>query len=154
MKIEALYVSQGHNYFGHHGKPPGTHAMVAVEAVECVTGRGLRGDRFFDYQSDYPGQITFFASEIHEAMQEFFGLPLTPASAYRRNVLTRETDLNALIDREFEVQGVRFRGGCECKPCYWMDEAITPGAEAWLKGRGGLRAQILSDGWLRQEDGP
>jgi hypothetical protein len=30
-----------------------------------------------------------------------------------------------------------------------MDRVLAPGAEAWLKGRGGLRAKILSDGWLR-----
>jgi MOSC domain-containing protein YiiM len=37
----------------------------------------------------------------------------------------------------------------ECKPCYWMDEAIAPGAEALLQGRGGLRARILTSGTLR-----
>jgi hypothetical protein len=30
-----------------------------------------------------------------------------------------------------------------------MDEAIGPGAHDWLKGRGGLRCRILSDGWLK-----
>jgi hypothetical protein len=29
-----------------------------------------------------------------------------------------------------------------------MDQAVGPGAEAWLKGRGGLRARILTDGDL------
>ena len=47
------------------------------------------------------------------------------------------------------MQGVRFHGTQECKPCYWMDRAIAPGAEKFLKGRGGLRARILSDGTLR-----
>jgi MOSC domain-containing protein YiiM len=60
-------------------------------------------------------------------------------------------DLNALIGREFEVQGVRFAGVEECRPCYWMNEAFGhPQAEDWLKGRGGLRARILSSGWLRK----
>ena len=31
----------------------------------------------------------------------------------------------------------------------WMDEAIAPGAEALLQGRGGLRARILTSGTLR-----
>ena len=34
-----------------------------------------------------------------------------------------------------------------------MDGAIHPGAEAWMRGRGGLRARILSDGVLRQGGG-
>jgi len=37
----------------------------------------------------------------------------------------------------------------ECRPCYWMDRAIAPGAHEFLKGRGGLRAKILTDGQLR-----
>jgi MOSC domain-containing protein YiiM len=67
----------------------------------------------------------------------------------RRNVITRDVDLNELIDQDFEVQGVRFYGTQECSPCYWMDRAIAPGAEKFLKGRGGLRARILTDGTLR-----
>jgi hypothetical protein len=30
-----------------------------------------------------------------------------------------------------------------------MDRAFAPGAQEFLKGRGGLRAKILSDGSLR-----
>lgn len=149
MRVERLFISPGHNFFGHHGGPAGEHAIVAVDAVECVAGRGLRGDRFFDYKPDYKGQITFFAMEVFEALREAVGQPNTPPAAVRRNALTRGVDLNGLVGREFEVQGVRFLGVEECKPCYWMDRAIGPGAEAWLKGRGGLRAKILTDGWLR-----
>ena len=32
-----------------------------------------------------------------------------------------------------------------------MERAIGPRADAWLKGRGGLRCRILSDGWLRRD---
>jgi hypothetical protein len=32
-----------------------------------------------------------------------------------------------------------------------MDNAVAPGAEEWLKGRGGLRCRVLSDGVLRRE---
>ena len=67
----------------------------------------------------------------------------------RRNAITQGVDLNELIGQEFEIQGVRFRGTEECRPCYWMDRAIAPGAEQFLNGRGGLRALILSDGTLR-----
>jgi MOSC domain-containing protein YiiM len=64
-------------------------------------------------------------------------------------VITRGVDLNDLIGQEFDVQGVRFLGTEECRPCYWMDGAFAPGAQEFLKGRGGLRARILSDGSLR-----
>jgi MOSC domain-containing protein YiiM len=149
MKIEALYISPGHNYFGHHGQPPGGHPVVAVPAVECLAGRGLAGDRFLDYKDDYAGQVTFFSGEVYDEIRKALKCPGRSAAVFRRNALTREADLNALIGKEFEVQGVRFLGTRECSPCHWMDQAFAPGAEAWLKGRGGLRARILSSGWLR-----
>ena len=34
------------------------------------------------------------------------------------------------------------------RSCYWMDEAFCPGMEEFLKGRGGLRARILTGGTL------
>jgi MOSC domain-containing protein YiiM len=70
-------------------------------------------------------------------------------SVFRRNVITGGMDLNELIGQEFQIQGVRFRGTEECRPCYWMDQAFAPGANEFLKGRGGLRAVILTDGRLR-----
>jgi len=159
FRIEHLYVSPGHNYFGHHGKPADEHPIIGVPEIECVAGRGIRGDRFFDYKPDYKGQITFFAAEIYDELCATLLPPvsqlsalnaqLPPPSAFRRNVITRGADLNSLIGKQFTIQGVTFEGTAECSPCYWMDQAFAPGTEAALKGRGGLRAKILTDGWLR-----
>ena len=154
MNIAALYVSAGHNYFGRHGLAPGEHAVVSVPAVECLAGRGLAGDRFQDYKEDYAGQVTFFAGEIYDEICRALQVADRPPAVFRRNVLTRGAELNGLIGTEFEVQGVRFAGVGECKPCYWMDLAFAPGAENWLKGRGGLRARILSSGWLKVDAPP
>lgn len=151
MTIEQLYVSPAHNYFGHHGGPAGRTEIVEVDELDCVAGRGVRGDRFFDYKPDYKGQITFFSAEVFEAMCAALGVRGKSPSAVRRNVVVRGAELGGLIGREFDLQGVRLFGTEECRPCYWMDEAIAPGAEAWLQGRGGLRARILSDGRLRRD---
>ena len=64
-------------------------------------------------------------------------------------MITEGVDLNTLVGAEFEIQGIRFQGMAECTPCHWMDQAFAPGAEQFLKGRGGLRAAILTDGILR-----
>jgi MOSC domain-containing protein YiiM len=148
MQIRNLFVSPGHNFFGHHGSPAGHHPAIEVEQLECVAGRGVRGDRFFDYAPDYKGQITFFSLEIFAALQRELGLPEARPETARRNVLVSGIDLGALVGVEFEVQGIRFFGTEECRPCYWMDGALGPGAHAWLTGRGGLRARILTDGVL------
>jgi MOSC domain-containing protein YiiM len=111
-----------------------------------LAGRGLVGDRFFDYSPGYPGQVTFFGDEAFGDLCAQLGVRDKTPAVLRRNIVTRGLDLNALIGREFAVQGVRFRGVQESKPCYWMDGAFGPGAHEALKGRGGLRAEILSDG--------
>jgi hypothetical protein len=148
VKVRHLYISSGHNYFGHHGRPAGSHPILEVPAFECVAGRGIRGDRFFDFKENYQGQITFFALEVHHELCRELKLSGPSAAGYRRNVITEGVDLNLLIGSEFEVQGVRFCGMVQCAPCYWMDEAFAPGAEQFLKGRGGLRAAILTNGIL------
>ena len=144
-----LFISPGHNYVGHHGQPAGEHPIVAVGQIECIAGRGIRGDRFFDYQPDYKGQITFFAMEVIEALARELTLAGVRPEFTRRNVFTRGADLSTLIGVEFEIQGARFAGTEECRPCYWMNNAFRDArVEAWLRGRGGLRARILTDGVL------
>jgi len=150
MKIERIYLSPGHNFFGHYGKPPGEHPMVEVGEVECVAGKGLVGDRFYDYKEDYKGQATFFSMEVFEALGKELGVEGKEPWAFRRNLLVRGVELAELIGEEFEVQGVRFLGTEEAKPCFWMEQAFGEGAHAALEGRGGLRVKILSGGWLRR----
>jgi MOSC domain-containing protein YiiM len=123
--------------------------MIEVPAIECVASRGIRGDRYFDFKDDYKGQITFFSLDVFEELCAALSLDdCSPATA-RRNVITRGVDLNEFIDKEFEIQGVRLYGTQECAPCYGRDGAFAQGAKDFLKGRGGLRAKILSDGELR-----
>lgn len=157
FEIEHIYLSPAHNYFGHHGLEADAHPVIEVDAVECVAGRGLRGDRFFDYKPDYRGQITFFSGEVYDDLCATLLPSLFPTddpapapSVFRRNVITRGIDLNTLIDVEFAVGDVHFLGCTECSPCHWMNRAFAHGAEAALKGRGGLRAKILRSGLLRR----
>lgn len=147
--IRRLYISPGHNFFGHHGQPADHHPTVEVPAIECVAGRGVRGDRFIDYKDNYKGQITFFAWEAYEGICAHFSVRNLSPSVFRRNVITMGADLNSLIGQEFEIQGVRFRGTEECRPCHWMNSVFADGAEDYLRGQGGLRAVILTPGILR-----
>ena len=149
ITIRHLFISPDHNFFGHHGEEAGKNPLHEVDEIECVAGHGVRGDRFFDYKENYKGEITFFSSEVFQDVCRSLGAVVRSAGVTRRNVITEGTDLNSLVGKRFKVQDVEFEGVCECKPCYWMDLAIAPGAEAVLQGRGGLRAKILTDGKLR-----
>jgi MOSC domain-containing protein YiiM len=144
--IQKIFISSGHNYFGHHGRAPDDFPLVEVQEINCIAGRGIHGDRFLDYRENYKGQITFFSWEVFEKLARHFGFTDKSPGLLRRNVIVSNVDLNDLIGREFSIQGVRLRGTAHCRPCYWMNQAIAPGAEEFLQGNGGLRAQILTDG--------
>lgn len=154
MHIRHIYISGDHNFYGNHGKPPGEHPMIEVAEAECVAGKGIAGDRFFDYKPDYKGQITFFSWEQYERICQKFELADTPPSVFRRNVIVEGVDLNSLIGEHFELQGLEFLGTVEATPCYWMNGAVAEGAEEAMKGQGGLRAKITRGGTLRPEPVP
>ena len=84
-----LFISPGHNFYGHHDQPAGEHPIVPVEQIECIAGCGIRGDRFFNYKPDYQGQITFFAMEVIEALERELNLARARPEFTRRNVFTR-----------------------------------------------------------------
>ncbi len=149
-EVVGIFLSPGHNFYGHEkGGPPGEHPIVEVDRVECVAGKGLVGDRFFDYKPDYKGQVTFFAEEVFAALCEQLDVRDRSVGVLRRNVITRGLDLDALVGTEFEIQGVRFAGSEEAAPCMWMNSAFASGAHDAMRGRGGLRARVLTDGELR-----
>jgi hypothetical protein len=150
IEIKHLLVSPGHDFKGRHGKESLSHGIEDREEIECVTGRGISGDRYFDFQEDFKGQITFFNVAVHDAVKEQFSLPDLEATAFRRNVLVAGVDLNTLIGKRFSIGALEFEGSEEAKPCYWMDQACAPGVEEFLRGKGGLRARIRQGGTLRR----
>lgn len=146
-----IWLSSGNDFRSRHGGERLDHGSHRVAEVECVAGLGLRGDRYFGYKENFKGQVTFFAAETVVAVRERFSLPELSASAFRRNLIVSGIDLAAWVGKRFRFQGIDFEATEECRPCYWMDAAVAPGAEEFLKTkcRGGLRARILSNGILR-----
>ena len=148
VEIVSLFISEGHDFKGRHGLGRSHHEVSSQEKVECITGKGIRGDRYFGFKDNYKAQVTFFDESVHESVQKKFSSNHTP-DVYRRNVLMRGLDLNTLIGKSFKLGEVEFEGVQECTPCYWMDEVVAPGTEKFLMGQGGLRTRLLSDGNLQ-----
>lgn len=148
VELTHLFISPGHNYYGRHGKGSENHEILGREKIECVAGRGLLDDRFFDYKEDYKGQITLFDYSTYERVMREFALPDLQPSAFRRNVVVKGADLNELIGKDFTLGVIELSGSEEAKPCYWMDEACAPGVEKFLRGFGGLRCRIKTSGSL------
>ena len=149
VHIHAIYISPGHDFKGHHGKPRGNHPVVRLDEARLVAGKGIEGDRYFGHSENFKGQATFFDWADYQEIKERFNLPKLDPLVFRRNILIQGTDLNRLVGRQFEISGILFEGSEECKPCYWMDQAVVPGMEDFLQNRGGLRVRVLSDGLLQ-----
>ena len=150
ITIHHLYISPGHNYFGHKGNAPGLQPTYDLDSVEVEAGAGLIGDRFHGRGTDFDGHVTFFAWEVYQRLVDEGRLLIASPAAFRRNVIVAGVPLNGLIDAEFAIDGVDFRGTKHCAPCRWMDQGAAVGALQLLKGRGGLRAQALSNGYLHR----
>ena len=153
MIVRRLFISSEHSFVGRFGQEARSAPMVEVDRIELVAGRGVAGDRYVQRDFGHKGQVTFFAEETWRRLQERLARTDRGPEVFRRNVLVRDADLLALIGQDFEVQGVRFHGAEHCKPCLWMDQAFAPGALAALAAwsAGGLRALVLTDGWLRAQ---
>jgi MOSC domain-containing protein YiiM len=123
-----------------------------VESVRALAGRGLEGNRYF-FQSDAPPGValTLIAAEAVEAMDREHGISIEPRES-RRNVVTRGIDVNELVGKTFRIGDVECRGVELCEPCRHLQAMTKPGVIKGLAHRGGLNADILSDGEISVGD--
>ena len=130
--------------------------MVEVPEVLAVPGVGLEGDRyamkqgtFFKPEPDF--ELTLIEAEAVETAQREHGLKLTPGES-RRNLVTRGVALNPLVGKEFQIGSIRARGIRLCEPCSHLQALTGQPVMKTLPHRAGLRAQILTEGWIRTGD--
>jgi MOSC domain-containing protein YiiM len=129
----------------------------SVNEARALPGRGLEGDRYAGAVGTYsnkPGpsrELTLIEREALEGLKRDDGVDLAPGDS-RRNIEVTGVPLNHLLDREFFVGAVRCRGIRLCEPCSRLAELTTPKAHPGLVHRGGLRAQILTEGTIRVGD--
>lgn len=130
---------------------------VAHHSVLATPGLGLAGDRYAAGEgtfSDTPGdgrQLTLIAAEALESVAIEHGIALTGADA-RRNIVTRGVDLHGLLGARFRIGSIECVGVRECPPCKTLEGYTTPGVMKALAGRGGLRADILTEGTIAVGD--
>lgn len=131
--------------------------MVSVNEVHAVVGKGLEGDRYFKEAGTYSNQpgsgrnVTLIELETIEALKRDYGVELDSKDS-RRNIATRGVTLNHLVGQEFKVGEITLRGTRLCEPCSHLEKLTTRGVMRSLIHRGGLRAEILTDGMIRVGD--
>lgn len=140
-----------------HIAPAAGSAMTAVDNVRALPGLGLEGDRYFLRTGTYSGkngadrEITLIETEALDALSRDYGVTLE-AGETRRNIATRGVPLNHLVGRVFRVGQTTVRGLRLCEPCSHMEKLAGKRVRPGLVHRGGLRAQILTEGWIRVGD--
>lgn len=139
-----------------HIAPAAKAPTQSVEHVELVPGKGLVGDRYFLKQGTFfkaepEYELTLIEAEAIEAALREYKVSLAPGEA-RRNVVTRDVPLNHLVGRDFLIGGVKVHGIRLCEPCSHLQALTDQPVIKALRHRGGLRAQILTQGVIRVGD--
>ena len=132
--------------------------MKSIEKARLVPGRGMEGDRYYAQTGTYSNksgpdrELTLIEIEALEALLHEEGIELITGET-RRNLITRGVPLNHLVGQEFMVGEVKLKGVRLCEPCNHLVKLTgKPGVLPGLIHRGGLRAQVLSEGTIYIDD--
>ena len=130
--------------------PAAEEALVQVESVVAVAGRGLEGDRYATGHGSFSGpgrgyELTLVEAEVLDELD-------VPWARARRNVVTRGAALNPLVGRRFRLGDVECVGRRLAEPCSHLEKLSGPGLLRPLVHRAGLRADILAGGTVRLGD--
>ena len=140
-----------------HIAPAASEPTVSVEQAHAVPGKGLEGDRYFKREGTYSDrhgpdrEVTLIEIETIQALERDYKYELSPGDA-RRNIVTRNVPLNHLVGREFQVGEVTLRGIRLNEPCNHLAGLTDDKVKQGLVHRGGLRAQVLTEGVIRAGD--
>jgi MOSC domain-containing protein YiiM len=136
--------------------PAATAPTLSVKEALAIPGVGLEGDRyalrqgtFFKPEPDF--ELTLIEAEAIEALERDYHVELAPGEA-RRNLVTRGVALNHLVGRDFQIGEVKAHGIRLCEPCSHLQRLTGRSVIKGLLHRGGLRAQILTQGAIRVGD--
>jgi len=146
-KILSIYIS-----------PEKAKPLQSMSYVEVIAGLGIEGDRYFSKSGTFSAKssdgrnITLIESEALEALERDYGISIEPGE-HRRNLVTQGIALNHLVGKTFTVGDVTLKGVKLCEPCGHLEKLTAKeGIRNGLIHRGGLRADVLSDGVVRVGD--
>ena len=135
MRVEAI-----------HTRSPDEDDVRSVDAIQAIAGKGVEGDRYFFADGAKPGlALSLVESEVVADV----GLA---TGQTRRQITTSGVRLNDLIGKRFRVGPVLCRGIEICEPCLHLQDLTRPGIIKDLVHRGGLNADILTDGTISVGD--
>ncbi len=144
-RLVALYVA-----------PAAGAPMRRVPEAEALAERGLTGDRYaagVGSFSRWPGKgraVTLIAAEALREAEAAFDVAVSDGE-HRRNLVVEGVPLDDLRGAPFRIGEVAFEGVRVGAPCKYLVRVTgQPDAFDALVGRGGLRAEVVQGGPLRE----
>ena len=119
--------------------------LAPVSSVRAIAGRGLEGDRKSQAGRRPGGALTLIEAEVLDEV----GLS---GAESRRQVVVSGVRLNDLVGKRFRVGDVECLGVELSEPCLHLQALTRPGIIEDLLHRGGLQADILTDGTISVGD--
>ena len=123
-----------------------------VKSIEVVSGKGIKGDRYFHDFNDERNQLTLIESENIDYYNKTFNTNFKYLE-FRRNLVTQNIQLNDLIGKTLSIGEIKIKAHDLCRPCKPLQEKL--GKDNIIKEflrRGGLRCEILNSGNIKIGD--
>ncbi len=132
--------------------------MIAVDEVQAAAGRGLVGDRYFlgtgkySNKGDWGANVTLIQSEAIEAVNVGHQTKFT-GQLMRRNIVTANIDLSALLGQTFRCGAAILRGTKPYPPCTHLARLIgNQEVLRYFAHCAGIGAEVIADGTIRLND--
>lgn len=125
--------------------------MVALDEIELIAERGLRGDRA-TANSGGKRQVSLLQAEHLPVIASLVGRAQIEPQLLRRNLVISGINLAALRATTFRVGAAVLQGSGDCAPCSKMEAALGLGGYNALRGHGGIVARVLTGGVVRVGD--
>ena len=123
-----------------------------VSEVNAFKGKGLLNDRKYRQNNHKKSQITLIEIENINHFNKISNTNIPPID-FRRNIITKDIRLNALVGKEFFVGNVKLKAHDLCRPCKYLQEKLK--RNNFIKEflhTGGIRCEILTDGKINVGD--
>ena len=123
-----------------------------VKFIEAVSGKGIKGDRYFNDINEEGKQLTLIESENIDYYNKAFNTNFNYLE-FRRNLVTQNIQLNDLIGKTLSIGEIKIKAHDLCRPCKILQEKL--GKDNIIKEflrRGGLRCEILNSGTIKTGD--
>lgn len=128
-------------------------ALFSKQTAELQAGKGIVGDRYYLAQGTFSEalkdladfEVTLIEQEQIDVFNTTTDLAYSGAD-FRRNLVTKNINLNELVGKDFFIGQVKLRGIRLCEPCAHLSAMIGDEVLEHMVHKAGLRAQIIVGG--------